>query len=230
MEPFFIKGYNLDLDASFTSFTKRTKSDVITYYARCKDSYINEEDVKSIKDLISYAKKGETKKVILLLHTLGGDINAAISLIEDLRKLYLDSIETIVFKVAKSSGAFLGISSDILWMVKGSVLSDFTLAPDRSDVAYNNAQKMAITWAFWGMAGRMDFDYWMESFVYTNKLHGTPIPKEELVHRAGVRRLTDFPNRTKPLAHIHNAIIDEFIKNPELKKVIGYNELVYSVS
>ena len=219
-----------ELDNSVNSFVKRADSDLITYYARNSKAKLDAQDVKLIIDLVDYFRSNSTdskrNSLVVLLHTLGGNINAAIGLMDYLKSEY-STINSIVFKVAKSSGAFVALSSKPCFMYTGSVLSDFTLDPDmEATKEYTEAQRRSMLLAFEGVCGLMDSKYWVQRFVL-NPNHGAPILKQELLDqgKGGVQRVSEFPSRTKALGYVHNEIVNSFKKpgNP-FSKIIGYND------
>lgn len=210
---------------SIDSFVGRTKADLLIYYARNHENHIDEYDVEAICNLVSLHST-PTKKLNVMLHTLGGNINAAIGLVEFLKERYPERIESIIFKVAKSSGSFIAISAEECYMHSGSALSDFTLEENINNSAHNEAARKTLAIAFSGVAKRFSGPFWAEYFLYPKK-HGTPIPKAILHANEYVERLRDYPVRIKPLAFVHNELIDVFHNDQKLRKVYGFNTFLY---
>jgi len=214
-----------NLVPSIDSFVSRTNADLLIYYARNDLTHINEFDVEAICNLVSLHST-QTKKLNIMLHTLGGNINAAIGLVEFLKERYPDQINSIIFKVAKSSGSFIAISADECYMHQDSVISDFTLEENINNPAHNEAARKTLELAFSGVAQRFPGPFWGNHFVYPKK-HGTPIPKS-ILHPNYVKRVKDYPARIRALSHVHNEIVTSFLNDKKLLKVYGFNGNLYA--
>ncbi len=216
------------MEESIKSFVERTGSDLLTFYTRDFDSHINEGDVKIICDLVDTFQTPGTRTLNILLHTEGGNINAAIGLIEFLRSKYPLGISSIVMVVAKSSGSFMAVSASKCYMHTGSVLGDFTLNQGViNNIEYTDAQRRSAILAYSGICGKMPWDFFSENFIFNTHGHGKIIPKAVLLDKSFVSRLKDFSGRTKALAYVHNTAVDFFHANKDVKKIYGLNENIY---
>lgn len=213
------------MEDSIKSFVDRTGADLLLYYSQ-DDVHINEQDVFKICNLIAGYSNKNTKKLNIMLHTKGGNINCAIGLVEFLKERYSDRIESIVIKGAKSSGSFIAVCADECYMHTGSVLSDFTLDQTVSTPEYTEAQKRSTLLSFSGICGKFDAPFWISNFVLNSNPHGESIPKDILLEKEYVQRLVDHPKRVKALYHVHNQLMDFFKDNPTVKKVYGINTML----
>lgn len=97
------------------------KSDVLIYYGRTEPlpvsgiAEMNHTD-RNFFEYLRTVHQPKNKKVAILLHTNGGTISTAIELTEFLRSTYGYNITTIVCESARSSGTFLSLSADHLYV------------------------------------------------------------------------------------------------------------------
>jgi hypothetical protein len=216
------------MEDSIISFVNRSKADLLIYYARNKNAKIDDLDAQRICQLVAHYKTTNYTQLNLLIHTLGGNINSAIDLVEFLRSAYPDKLQSIVMVVAKSSGSFMSLCADECFMQTSSVLSDFTLDQTQmATSAYTDAQRRSTLLAFKGICGRMDWEFWVNNFAFHSGPHGQSIPKAGLLPKKYVTKLEKFPGRTKALGHVHNEIIKLFKSDPNVKKVYGINEALF---
>lgn len=215
------------MEDSINSFVTRSKADLLVFYARDAKAHINKEDVERICNLVAYHQTQNQGKLNLLLHTLGGNINAAIALVDYLKSKYPQGINSMVISVAKSSGSFIAVCAQECYMHTGSVLSDFTLDPAMTGPDYTEAQGRSILLAFQGICRDMENDFWIRNFAFNTTNHGQGIPKAALLKHDYVKTLNSFPGRVKALGHLHNEIIKHFNANPTISKVYGLNGYHY---
>ena len=215
-----------DIEESIISFVDRSDADLLTYYSRDTNNKITDQDFTYISDLINTFGNTERGKLNFMIHTLGGNINSTFSMVNFLKEKYPNSINTIVFRAAKSSGAFMALTANELYMQTGSILSDFALDPNSYKSEYETARHESVMLAFAGIPAVMRGEYWIQKFVTPQKVHATPIPKNELLAegRGKIKKLSTFGCRTKPIGHVHNRIVSEMRNNPSLAKVIGINQ------
>lgn len=81
---------------------------------------INDEDVNGF--MATAHMLDRSLGLTLLLHTPGGGISAATSIVHYLRGMYSDNIEVIVPQIAMSAGTMIACASKKIWMSKHSQL------------------------------------------------------------------------------------------------------------
>ena len=214
------------------AFQKQTNSDLFVYYQRIPSDdgcSLNSRDMNFISDLLTYHNPPGNKSVNLMLQTLGGNILVAIGLMKLFRERYPEGVRSFVIEVAKSSGAFMALSSDKCFMNKGAVVSDFRINPSMgvsSDV--NLAHGEATSICFRGLCGRVNGEYFLKNLAFS-PVHAKPISREEAVENIGVSKITEYEHDTSPLRSIHNGIIETFQSNSNIKKIFGFNKYFYSM-
>lgn len=98
---------------------------VLCYYSgwqqgRNNQVDINDSDMEGFMSAVNGLDRN--KGLSLVLHTPGGDPNAAESIVTYLRKMFDDNIEVIVPHMAMSAGTMISCASKKIWMGKHSSL------------------------------------------------------------------------------------------------------------
>lgn len=108
------------------SISKKTGRNVITYYSAwlTKPDIANLHIVDGDKNAFMQAiyKMDKTKGLDLILHTPGGDIAAAESIVDYLHSIFGDDIRAIVPQMAMSAGTMIALSCPTIIMGKESSL------------------------------------------------------------------------------------------------------------
>lgn len=96
---------------------------VICYYSgwlqnRVSSIDINDGDMEGFMSAVKGVDK--QKGVTLMLHTPGGDPNAAEAIVSYLRELFNDDIEVVIPHMAMSAGTMISCASKKIWMGKHS--------------------------------------------------------------------------------------------------------------
>lgn len=109
----------------FEKLEKITKRNIICYYSGWQQDKslsidVNDGDMEGFMSAIKGTDKD--KGLTLVLHTPGGDPNAAEAIMNYLRDIFNDDIEIIVPHMAMSAGTMMACASKKIWMGKHSSL------------------------------------------------------------------------------------------------------------
>ncbi|WP_203261533.1 SDH family Clp fold serine proteinase [Streptococcus uberis] len=104
---------------------KTCNRNIICYYSGWQQNKkssidINDSDMEGFMSAMKGIDKN--KGLTLLLHTPGGDPNAAESIVSYLREVFNDDIEVVVPHMAMSAGTMISCASKCIWMGKHSSL------------------------------------------------------------------------------------------------------------
>lgn len=104
---------------------KKINRNVICYYSGWQQGKngsidVNDSDMEGFMSAIKGTNK--SKGLSLVLHTPGGDPNAAEAIMNYLRDIFNDDIEIIVPHMAMSAGTMMACASKTIWMGKHSSL------------------------------------------------------------------------------------------------------------
>lgn len=107
-----------------------TDQDIYIYYGSTvkglsAKSEMNKEDAFFIEHETKHYSPGNNK-ALLILHTNGGFLETAITLVDHLKKFYKDSVSVVVCERAMSAGTFLALSLNRFYMSSKAQCSDFS--------------------------------------------------------------------------------------------------------
>lgn len=115
--------YDLIRHKYFEHLEKQINRNVICYYSgwlqnRVSSIDINDSDMEGFMSVMKGMDR--EKGLTLLLHTPGGDPNAAESIVSYLREVFNDDIEVVIPHMAMSAGTMISCASKKIWMGKHS--------------------------------------------------------------------------------------------------------------
>lgn len=107
----------------FEQLEQLLNRNIICYYSgwlqnRVNSIDINDSDMEGFMSVMRSMDKN--KGLTLLLHTPGGDPNAAESIVSYLREFFNDDIEVVIPHMAMSAGTMISCASRKIWMGKHS--------------------------------------------------------------------------------------------------------------
>ena len=228
-----LKSYPSPLDSLrhkyLEDLEKQTNRTIICYYSGWQQGRKNQIDINDsdMEGFMSSINGLDRKKGLsLVLHTPGGDPNAAESIVSYLRSMFDDNIEVIVPHMAMSAGTMISCASKKIWMGKHSslgpvdpqigglpaynIISEF-------DEAYRDLQENANNLQYWSLLlGKYPAAYvkfaqdavqlsgeliesWLSSVMFADDPH----PDEKV--KAIVKRLNE---HTRSKAHARHFNID----------------------
>ncbi|HFI0709537.1 TPA: serine protease [Streptococcus suis] len=115
--------YDLIRHKYFERLEKLLNRNIICYYSGWLQNRVNSIDINDsdMEGFMSVMKDMDKKKgLTLLLHTPGGDPNAAESIVSYLREVFNDDIEVVIPHMAMSAGTMISCASRKIWMGKHS--------------------------------------------------------------------------------------------------------------
>ena len=106
--------------------SKNTSKDIYVYYGSLDSAKaeINKEDALFIEHK-NKSYSATNKEALLFLHTSGGFLEPAITMIDHLRRFYNGKVSIVVLEKAYSAGTFLALSADKLYISNKAGFSDF---------------------------------------------------------------------------------------------------------
>lgn len=104
--------------------------DIYIYYGSTSNKTLSAKAEMNKEDALFIEHQTKTyapanSKAILILHTNGGFLDTAITLIDHLRKFYKDNVSVVVCDRAMSAGTFLALSLNCFYMAEEAKCSDF---------------------------------------------------------------------------------------------------------
>ena len=124
----------LRLDAmAYQVMARRDRSLLVLYYPGDEGNMLMEDAPEAYNQLrqAQVSKESKLDKLDVLLHTYGGDPNAAYQLGQTIRSLAID-VDFVIPEYAHSAGSLLALSGDCIWFGDNASLSpfDITLTED----------------------------------------------------------------------------------------------------
>lgn len=194
-------------------YERHTGRNVIAYYSgflskRDADGFeISHEDTNAF--MVTIHQLDRSRGLDLVLHTPGGGVSAAISIVSYLRGMFGRDIRVIVPQIAMSAGTMIACSARVIWMAKHSQLGP-TDPQLRGVAAAGVKQEFERARA---IAARLtDFSH--------NKAHDAPLHVEEC-QRIGlsIERLEDDPLAQELVLSAHHCFMHAFMNGPAIKIV-----------
>lgn len=216
-------------------FMKMRNSDLLVIYHRVDDSssfsLLDWNDITAITQLIVENKK-QHNHLTILLHSQGGGFQCALGLMNYLREEYTGSIESVVLNIAKSSAAFLALTSCCCYMKEEALLGDFSVNQNISTNAkktvdyatkamemclYKELKKPALDVE--GMKKKL------ESFfqLINSQDHARDILFSEAHDKFSVKNFNTFGQGDWHIGTVHNEILLKMEESKGINKIFGYN-------